>query len=70
MMLTNAVYRCDRTGKKTLVTCDQTKKALAVLQASIEREAAEKLSAHKAQQDAGGLNVSERMLRSIFGEIK
>lgn len=70
MKLTNAVYRCDRTCKKTLVTCDQTKKALAVLQASIERESAEKLSSLKKQQDAGGLNVSERMLRSIFGDIK
>jgi hypothetical protein len=68
--LTNPVYRYNRRGERTLVTCDQTKRAMAILQVSVNRDAAEKLAALKARQDAGDLTPHERVLRSIFGEIK
>ena len=71
-MLTNKVYRFDRTGAKRFVTSDQTKLALAILQASIVRETEASLVALKIRQDSDmlQLNVSERMLCSVFGEIK
>ena len=68
-MLTGVQYRYDRNGRKTLVTSDQTKLALAVLQASIEREARESRESLKIRQDAGLLTPGERLLSQVFGEI-
>lgn len=68
-MLTGVQYRYDRNGRKTLVTSDQTKLALTVLQASIEREARESRESLKIRQDAGLLTPGECLLSQVFGEI-
>jgi len=47
-----------------------TVRALAILQATIDREARETRAELKARQDAGKLNPHERLLCAIFGEIK
>jgi hypothetical protein len=43
---------------------------LAILQATIDREARKSRADQKARQDAEQLNPQERLLAAIFGEIK
>jgi hypothetical protein len=69
-MLTNPVWRIDRHGIKSLVTSDQTRQALTVLRAAIDRAEAAGRQELKNRQGDGRLNVADRMLCSIFGEIK
>ena len=68
--LTNATWRHDRHGKKTLVFCDETRQALAELQAALARHESSERAALKNRQDAGALTMQERMLVGIFGDIK
>ena len=64
-----AIYRTDRHGRRSFVTSPATKRALAVLEAATARHEAAERAALKARQGAGHLNVSERVLRSVFGDI-
>jgi hypothetical protein len=45
-------------------------RAVAILRATIDREARETRAELKARQNAGQLNPQERLLAAIFGEIK
>ena len=69
-MTASAVYRFDRHGRRQFVTSPETQKALAVLNAAISRGEREEREAMKARQNAGKTTTQERMMCSIFGEIK
>ena len=69
-MIEGAVYRYDQRGQRHFLTSPATKQALAVLNAAIARGEREEREAAKARQADGSLNVQERMLCAIFGEIK
>lgn len=60
-------YRFDRHGRRSLVVNPQQAGSLAAVNARI---VAREKAALKAQQDAGVLNASERLLVAIFGEIE
>ena len=64
--------RYDRHGRPEYApsTSPASLRAVAVLQATIDREARENRATQKARQDAGQLNPQERLLSAIFGEIK
>jgi hypothetical protein len=66
------IVRYDRHGRPAYApsTSPATVRALAILQATIAREARETRADQKARQDAGQLNPQERLLSAIFGEIK
>lgn len=67
---TYQIIRYDRHGRPEYAKSPETVRALAILQAAVERGAKEERAAVKARQDAGNLTLNERLLKSIFGEIK
>jgi hypothetical protein len=71
-MTDRRIVRYDRHGRPEYApsTSPATVRALAILQATIDREARETRVDQKARQDAGKLNPQERLLSAIFGEIK
>ena len=70
-MTDRQILRYDRHGRPEYApTSPATVRALAILQATIDREARETRADQKARQDAGQLNPQERLLSAIFGEIK
>jgi hypothetical protein len=66
------IVRYDRHGRPeyALSTSPTALRAVAILRATIDREARESMANQKARQDAGQLNPQERLLSAIFGEIK
>lgn len=68
--MSGEIYRYDRHGRKSLVSTDQSRAALAKRQAVADRGHEQERAALKARQDAGQLTPQERMLSGIFGEIK
>jgi hypothetical protein len=66
------IVRYDRYGRPEYApsTSPAALRAVAVLQAAIDREAREGRADQKTRQDAGQLNPQERFLSAIFGEIK
>jgi hypothetical protein len=71
-MTDRQIVRYDRHGRPEYApsTSPAALRAVAILQATIEREARESRAELKARQDAGQLNPQERLLSAIFGEIK
>jgi hypothetical protein len=71
-MANHQILRYDRHGRPEYApsTSPATVRALAILQATIDRKARETRADQKARQDAGQLNPQERLLCAIFGEIK
>lgn len=65
------IARYDRHGRPEYApsTSPAALRAVAILQATVNREARESSAAQKARQDAGQLNPQERLLYAIFGEI-
>ena len=66
------IVRHDRHGRPEYApsTSPAALRAVAILRATIDREARETRADQKARQDAGQLNPQERLLSAIFGEIK
>jgi hypothetical protein len=64
------IVRYDRHGRPEYAPSPATLRAVAILQAAVDREARANRAALKARQDAGQLKPQERLLSSIFGEIK
>jgi hypothetical protein len=66
------IMRYDRHGQPEYApsTSPATLRAVAILQAAVEREARESRIKLKTRQDSGQLNPQELLLSSIFGEIK
>jgi hypothetical protein len=64
--------RYDRHGRPeyTPSTSPTTVRALAILQATKDRDDRKVQTELKARQDAGQLNPQERMFYAIFGDIK
>jgi hypothetical protein len=68
--MSRIVLRYDRHGRPEYAKSPATVRALAILQAAIDREASKCKAELKARQDAGQLNPQEQLLCSIFGSIK
>ena len=68
--MTAAIVRYDRHGRPEYAKSPATIRALAILQSSIDRSAKEERDKQKSRQDAEKLTMNERVLKSIFGEIK
>jgi len=66
------IVRYDRHGRPEYArsTSPAALRAVAILQAAVDRADAQDRAAQKARQDAGQLNPQERLLSAIFGEIK
>lgn len=66
------IVRYDRHGRPEYApsTSPAALRAVAILQATVDRAARESRAAQKARQAAGQLNPQERLLSAIFGEIK
>ena len=66
------IVRYDRHGRPEYApsTSPEALRAVAILRATIDREACEGRADQKSRQDAGQLNPQERLLSAIFGEIK
>ena len=66
------IVRYDRHGRPEYApsTSPASLRAVAILRATVDREARETRADQKARQDAGQLNPRERLLSAIFGEIK
>ena len=64
------IVRYNRHGLPEYAPSPATVRAVAILQAAVDREARENRAIQKARQDAGNLNPQERLLAAIFGEIK
>jgi hypothetical protein len=66
------ILRYDRHGRPEYApsTSPAALRAVAILRATVDREARESRADQKARQDAGQLNPQERLLSAIFGEIK
>jgi hypothetical protein len=66
------IVRYDRHGRPEYATSTSPAalRAVAILQAAVDRADAQDRAAQKARQDAGQLNPQERLLSAIFGEIK
>jgi hypothetical protein len=66
------IVRYDRHGRPEYApsTSPAALRAVAILRATIDREARESRAERKARQDSGQLNPQERLLSAIFGEIK
>jgi len=71
-MTDRRIVRYDRHGRPEYApsTSPESLRAVAILRATIDREARESRAELKARQDAGKLNPNERLLCAIFGEIK
>lgn len=69
-MTDRKIVRYDRHGRPEYAKSEATIRALQILQAAIDRDAQAQRTALKSRQDAGHLTMQERMLCSIFGEIK
>jgi hypothetical protein len=71
-MIDRRIVRHDRHGRPEYApsTSPEALRALAILQATIDREARKSRADQKARQDAEQLNPQERLLAAIFGEIK
>jgi len=66
------IVRYDRHGRPeyAISTSSATFRAVAILQAAVDREASKCKAELKARQDAGQLNPQEQLLHAIFGSIK
>jgi len=69
------IVRYNRHGQPEYApsTSPQALRAVAILQAAIDREARkdrEGRADKKARQDAGQINPQERLLSAIFGDVK
>ncbi len=66
------IVRYDRHGRPEYApsTSPAALRAVAILRATVDREARESRAELKDRQDAGQLNPQERLLSAIFGEIK
>ena len=66
------ILRYDRHGRPEYApsTSPAALRAVAILRATVDREARESRAELKGRQDAGQLNLQERLLSAIFGEIK
>jgi hypothetical protein len=66
------IVRYDRHGRPEYApsTSPASLRAVAILRATVDREARETRADQKARQNAGQLNPQERLLSAIFGEIK
>ena len=67
------IVRYDRHGRPEYArssTSPEALRAVEILRATIVRENLKTRAELKARQDAGKLNTHERLLCSIFGEIK
>ena len=66
------IARYDRHGRPEYApsTSPAALRAVAILQATVDREACKSRAAQKARQDAGQITPQERLLSAIFGEIK
>ena len=62
--------RYDRHGRPEYAPSEATKNALAILAGAADKRDAERMEKLKARQEAGELNVNDRLLSAIFGEIK
>lgn len=66
------IVRYDRHGRPEYApsTSPDALRAVAILQAAIDRSVQQDRAALKARQDASQLTPQERLLSAIFGELK
>jgi hypothetical protein len=64
------IVRYDRHGRPEYAPSPATLRAVAILRATVDREACQSRAELKARQDARQLNPQERLLSAVFGEIK